>query len=93
MHYLPSSSSREDSAARAGHNLTWKFVVLEVSSKLGRHFWQHATVASTSGTGIGYQTGSGPALPIKAERQELVAAVRGGVEEELTDHQRQVFTA
>jgi RNA polymerase sigma-70 factor, ECF subfamily len=28
-----------------------------------------------------------------AERQELVAAVRGAVEEELTDHQRQVFTA
>jgi len=74
---------------------TWayKFVVLEVSSKLGRHFWQRPAV--TLGTAdwerLPDRFGVSPAD--HAERQDLIAAVRRAVEQELTERQRQVFVA
>src|SRR5215469_10289398 len=74
---------------------TWayKFVVLEVSSKLGRHFWQRPAVAldSESWERLPDRFGTSPAD--HAERHDLVTALRKAVDEELTERQRQVFTA
>lgn len=74
---------------------TWayKFVVLEVSSKLGRHFWQRPSVAldAAEWDRLPDRFGTGPAD--HAERHDLVTAVRRAVEEELTERQRQVFVA
>lgn len=74
---------------------TWayKFAVLEVSAKLGRHFWRRpATIL---------ETGQWDQLPDRlglqpddlAEQAELLAALRRAVEEQLTDRQRRVFLA
>jgi RNA polymerase sigma-70 factor, ECF subfamily len=74
---------------------TWayKFVVLEVSGKLGRHFWQRPSVAldAADWDRLPDRFGLGPAD--HAERRDLIAAVRRAVEEELTERQRRVFTA
>ncbi len=74
---------------------TWayKFAVLEVSAKLGRHFWQRPAAS--------LETGQWERLPDRlsmrpdqlAEQADLLAALRQAVEEQLTDHQRRVFTA
>ena len=39
---------------------TWayKFVIFEVSGKIGRHFWRHPAVPLEAGTGTGCRTGS-----------------------------------
>jgi RNA polymerase sigma-70 factor, ECF subfamily len=68
-------------------------VVLEVSSKLGRHFWQRpaVTLGAEDWGRLPDRLGTGPAD--LAERRDLLAAVRRAVEQELTPHQRQVFTA
>jgi RNA polymerase sigma-70 factor, ECF subfamily len=74
---------------------TWayKFVILEVSSKLGRHFWQRPPVAldPEDWDRLPDRFGTGPAD--HAEQQELAAAVRRAVDEELTERQRRVFIA
>lgn len=74
---------------------TWayRFVVLEVSSKLGRHFWQRpaVTLGAEDWDRLPDRLGTGPAD--LAEQRDLLAAVRRAVEQELTPHQRQVFTA
>jgi len=74
---------------------TWayKFVVLEVSSKLGRHFWQRPAAALDTGDWDQLPDRFGTSPEDYAERHDLVAAVRRAVEEDLTAHQRQVFTA
>jgi RNA polymerase sigma-70 factor (ECF subfamily) len=74
---------------------TWayKFAVLEVSAKLGRHFWQRPAAT--------LETGQWDRLPDRlglrpddlAEQADLLAALRRAVDEQLTDRQRQVFTA
>jgi RNA polymerase sigma-70 factor (ECF subfamily) len=74
---------------------TWayRFVIFEVSSKLGRHFWKRPWVSleSDDWDRVPHLLSSGP--EDDAERSELVAAVRKAVEEVLTDRQRQVFVA
>lgn len=74
---------------------TWayKFVVLEVSSKLGRHFWRRPTVSlgSDDWERLPDRFGSGP--DDQAERLEMIRLVGRAVAEELTAHQREVFTA
>lgn len=74
---------------------TWayKFVVLEVSSKLGRHFWQRpsAPLDAADWDRLPGRFGISPADHV--ERLELVTAVRRAVEEELTARQRRVFIA
>jgi RNA polymerase sigma-70 factor, ECF subfamily len=74
---------------------TWayKFAVLEVSSKLGRHFWQHPSVP--------FENEDWERLPDRfgidpgdhAQRLELIDTLRRAVQEELTAHQRGVFVA
>ena len=74
---------------------TWayKFAILEVSAKLGRHFWQKPDVALDAARWerLPDRFGVGPAQ--LAESADLLAAVRSIVEQELTAHQRRVFVA
>jgi RNA polymerase sigma-70 factor (ECF subfamily) len=74
---------------------TWayRFVILEVSSKLGRHFWRRPTVVMEPDDWERFPDRGGIHPDDHAERVELVAAVRLAVTEELTEHQRQVFVA
>lgn len=78
---------------------TWvyKFVMFEVSAKIGRHYWRHAAPAH------GHVGGSKDwdQLPDRldmgpedvAVRRDLVQAVAAAVDEVLTPHQRQLFVA
>jgi RNA polymerase sigma-70 factor (ECF subfamily) len=74
---------------------TWayKFVVLEVSNKIGRHFWQRQTwpMEQEEWDRLPDRFGVRPAD--QAEGRDLVSAVRRAVEEELTEHQRTIFAA
>lgn len=74
---------------------TWayKFVVLEVSSKLGRHFWRRPGVAMEVGDWERLPDRFGVAPEAQAERLEMIRLVSRAVAEELTDHQREVFIA
>ena len=74
---------------------TWayKFVILEVSSKLGRHFWQRPTVALDGAEWGRLPDRFGVSPHDHAAQVELVRAVRQAVTEELTEHQRRVFVA
>lgn len=71
---------------------TYRFVVLELSHKLGRHHWRHASPAS------GHDWDSLPTTlgldPVReAEASALVAAVRTVVQNDLTARQRDVFVS
>jgi RNA polymerase sigma-70 factor, ECF subfamily len=75
---------------------TWayRFVVLEVSSKLGRHYWrQHpaAHLEAEDWDRLPDRLGGSPGA--EAEHAELVQAVRQAVDETLTEHQRRLFVA
>jgi len=75
--------------------ITWayRFVVLEVSGKLGRHYWRNPPVALDAGQWerLPGRLGIDPAR--QAEAAGILAEVRRVVEEELTSHQRRVFVA
>ena len=74
---------------------TWayKFVVLEVSSKIGRHFWRHPSVplGTEDWDRLPDVFGFDPAR--EAEWRDLLAALRRAVDNELTPRQREVFVA
>ncbi len=74
---------------------TWayRFVILEVSSKLGRHYWRNPPVTLDAGQWerLPDRLGSDPAR--HAESAGLLAKVRRVIDDELTAHQRRVFTA
>ena len=74
---------------------TWayRFVILEVSTKLGRHFWQKPTVAleAEDWDRLPDRFGMGPADQVLW--QGLVDALHRAVNEELTERQRRVFVA
>jgi RNA polymerase sigma-70 factor (ECF subfamily) len=74
---------------------TWayKFVVFEVSAKLGRHFWKRhrASDAPPDWDLLPDRLGTPPAEA--AELQDLIGAVRVAAETCLTPKQRDVFTA
>ncbi|WP_431951300.1 RNA polymerase sigma factor [Actinacidiphila sp. bgisy167] len=74
---------------------TWayKFVVNEVSSKLGRHFWRTAGVRLDPEAWERLPDRLGVDPVRRSEARELVEALREAVEEELTERQRRVFTA
>jgi RNA polymerase sigma-70 factor, ECF subfamily len=71
----------------------YKFVILEVSAKLGRHFWQQPTVAFDADDWDRLPDRFGMQPDEHARRRDLIAAVRRAVDEELTERQRQVFVA
>jgi len=74
---------------------TWayKFVILEVSTKIGRHFWRHPAVplGTEQWERLPARFGFDPAR--EAEWRDLAAAVRRAVDTELTPRQREVFVA
>jgi RNA polymerase sigma-70 factor (ECF subfamily) len=74
---------------------TWacKFVIFEVSSKIGRHFWCHPAVPldAEDWDRLPDRFGFEPAR--EAEWRDLVAALRRAVDNELTARQREVFVA
>jgi RNA polymerase sigma-70 factor, ECF subfamily len=74
---------------------TWayRFVVLEVSNRLGRHYWRHqsAPMFDEDWDRLPASVGLGPER--QAEWNELVAALRRAIDEELTPHQRRLFVA
>jgi RNA polymerase sigma-70 factor (ECF subfamily) len=74
---------------------TWayKFVIFEVSAKIGRHFWRHPGIRldADDWERLPDRFGFGPAQ--EAEWRDLLAALRRAVDEELTARQRKVFVA
>jgi RNA polymerase sigma-70 factor, ECF subfamily len=74
---------------------TWayKFVIFEVSAKIGRHFWRHPGVplGAEDWERLPDRFGFDPAR--EAEWRDLAAAVRRAVDAELTPRQREVFVA
>ena len=74
---------------------TWayKFVILEVSAKLGRHFWRRPTVVFDSDDWDRRPDRFSMQPDEYAHHRDLIAAVRRAVEAELTERQREVFIA
>lgn len=74
---------------------TWayRFAVLEISSKLGRHFWQRPVASMDAGDWERLPDRFGVAPEDYAQRRELIGAVRRAVAEELSAHQRRIFVA
>jgi RNA polymerase sigma-70 factor (ECF subfamily) len=74
---------------------TWayKFVVFEVSTKLGRHFWRtpHARLDAEDWSRLPDRFGLDPAA--ESEWRELVAALRHAVDSVLSERQRRAFVA
>ena len=74
---------------------TWayKCVIVEVSAKIGRHFWPHPPVPldAEDWDKLPDRFGFDPAH--QAEWQDLLAALRRAVDTELSPRQRQVFVA
>jgi RNA polymerase sigma-70 factor, ECF subfamily len=71
----------------------YKFVIFEVSAKVGRHFWRNPGVPmeAEEWDRLPDQFGLGPAQ--ESEWRDLVAALHRAVDRELTSRQRQVFVA
>jgi RNA polymerase sigma-70 factor, ECF subfamily len=74
---------------------TWayKFVIFEVSAKVGRHFWRHPNVPLDAGDWDRLPDRFGFEPAREAEWRDLLAALRRAVEAELTPRQREVFVA
>jgi len=74
---------------------TWafKFVIFEVSNKIGRHFWRHPAVSldAEDWDRLPGRFGVDPAH--QAEWGDLFAALRRAVDSELTPRQRAAFVA
>jgi RNA polymerase sigma-70 factor (ECF subfamily) len=74
---------------------TWayKFVIFEVSAKIGRHFWRHPVVPldAEQWERLPARFGADPAH--QAEWRDMAAAVRRAVDTELTPRQREVFVS
>jgi RNA polymerase sigma-70 factor, ECF subfamily len=74
---------------------TWayKFVIFEVSAKIGRHFWRRPSVPfdAEDWDRLPGRFGFDPAQ--EAEWRDLMAALRQAVDEVLTARQRRVFVA
>jgi RNA polymerase sigma-70 factor, ECF subfamily len=75
--------------------ITWayRFVILEVSSKLGRHYWRNPPVALDAAhwERLPDQLGLDPHQ--HAEATAILTHVRHVVDTELTPHQRRIFIA
>jgi RNA polymerase sigma-70 factor (ECF subfamily) len=75
--------------------MTWayRFVILEVSSKLGRHYWRNAPVTLDAEQWERLPDRLGIDPEQYAESAAVLAEVRRVVDDELTMHQRRVFVA
>ena len=74
---------------------TWayRFVMFEVSTKIGRHFWRHHVI-DLDDAGWERLPDVRSAAPHRAaEERELFTVLRRAIENDLTDLQRRVFVA
>ena len=89
-------TAKLDGYRGASRFTTWAyaFVVFEISVKLRRHAWRRGRIptADDDATWDRLAEGSGAAQS-RAESADLLRALRGAVDEELTPRQRQVFVA
>jgi RNA polymerase sigma-70 factor (ECF subfamily) len=74
---------------------TWayKFVILEVSAKLGRHFWSRSEIVFEPEQWEQLPARLGLTPEAAAEVGELFSAVRSAVDTVLTPRQREIFVA
>jgi RNA polymerase sigma-70 factor, ECF subfamily len=74
---------------------TWayKFVIFEVSAKIGRHFWHQPDVALDAEDWDRLPDRFGLEPDQESEWRDLLAALRRAVDTELTARQREVFVA
>jgi RNA polymerase sigma-70 factor (ECF subfamily) len=74
---------------------TWayRFVILEVSNKLGRHFWNARDVSIEREDWDRLAGSFGLDPQRRAEWQELIQALRRAIDETLTAQQRRLFVA
>ena len=74
---------------------TWsyKFVIFEISAKLGRHFWRHPSVPLDAEDWDRLPDQFGLEPERETEWRDLVAALRRAVDTELTPRQRAIFVA
>jgi RNA polymerase sigma-70 factor (ECF subfamily) len=74
---------------------TWayKFVIFEVSTKIGRHFWRNPTVVMNAEDWDRLPDRFGLEPARESEWRDLVAALHRAVDEVLTDRQRRIFVA
>jgi RNA polymerase sigma-70 factor (ECF subfamily) len=74
---------------------TWayRFVVLEVSSKLGRHFWRRPAISLDAEEWDRVPSRFGADPLDHAQQGDLIAAVRRAIDEVLTARQRELFVA
>jgi RNA polymerase sigma-70 factor (ECF subfamily) len=74
---------------------TWayKFVMFEVSAKIGRHFWRHPSVPFDAEDWDRLPGGFGFDPAQEAEWRDLLTALHRAVDEQLTARQRRVFVA
>jgi RNA polymerase sigma-70 factor (ECF subfamily) len=75
--------------------ITWayRFVILEVSAKLGRHYWRNPPVTLDAAEWERLPDRFGLDPQQQAATAGVLAEVRRVVEDELTAHQRRIFTA
>ena len=75
--------------------ITWayRFVILEVSSKLGRHYWRNPPVTLDAAQWERLPDRLGIDPEQHAASAGILAEVRRVVDDELTAHQRRVFVA
>ena len=74
---------------------TWayKFVIFEVSAKIGRHFWRHPAVSLDAEDWDRLPGQFGFDLAREAEWWDLLGALHRAVDDKLTARQRAVFIA
>ncbi|MFF5175892.1 sigma-70 family RNA polymerase sigma factor [Micromonospora sp. NPDC000089] len=74
---------------------TWayRFVMIEVSTKLGRHFWRHPSVSLDADSWERLPDRFGLQPERESEWRDLLDALRRAVDRELTERQRAVFVA
>ena len=74
---------------------TWacKFAIYEVSTKIGRHFWQRPTAPMDAEDWARLPDRFGLDPGRFAEWRDVVAALHRAVDDELTERQRRVFVA
>ena len=74
---------------------TWayRFVMLEVSMKVGRHFWRNRPASMDQDSWERLPDPLSVQPHERLEQQEMLAELRRAIIEDLTTHQRRVFVA
>jgi RNA polymerase sigma-70 factor, ECF subfamily len=93
---LVSIMSKLDEFRGESRFTTWayKFVMFQVSTKIGRHFWRTGSVTVAEPVDperIADRLATPPDR--RAEQREQLGALARAVEQDLTEHQRKVFVA